>query len=170
MKVKLFLLCGIASLIFWTLAVCGLFMIFNLGIYEKQKRNEKEIMVAENIYLKQTITGFFKALEGHARRIKIIELRHIDNSTTGLPSGFTLIDDLGILDRKETKNMEDQTVKIERYRLEALASCIESAVHLWQENLDFSPSQHPSEILLHAAKNVKGWIQNNCGNGSKSKE
>ena len=71
-----------------------------------------------------------------------------------------LIDDLGILDREEVKDMaEDQIVKVERHRLEALASCIESCVALCRENTDFSTGQHPSDTLLCAAAAVKGWIE-----------
>ncbi len=66
--------------------------------------------------------------------------------------------------------MEDQVVEVPRYRLEALVSCIESCVSLWKDGKDFSPGQRPDEILLHAAASIKGWIQNNYGNVSQSKE
>ncbi len=57
--------------------------------------------------------------------------------------------------------MKNQIVKVERYRLEALTGCIESCVALWRDGKDLSPGQRPDEILLEAAKHVKGWIENN---------
>ena len=69
--------------------------------------------------------------------------------------------------------MENQVVKVERHRLEALANGIESCVSLWRDGADSKfHGQRPDEMLLGIARSVKGWIQNSCGKiaQSQSKE
>ena len=76
---------------------------------------------------------------------------------------------LKILDSREAKDM-GQMVKIEKHKLEALASCVESCAVLCRGVTGFDTGQRPEEMLMEAAQHVKSWLKNSCENAPQSKE